>query len=62
LPEPLRPIWHLRAEGFTWKSIARIHGLHPQTIRIRFNTAIERISRKVRRSEYDRDTERVGRC
>jgi DNA-directed RNA polymerase specialized sigma24 family protein len=62
LPEPLRPIWHLRAEGFTWKSIARIHGAHPQTMRIRFNTAIERISRKVRRSEYDRDTERVARC
>lgn len=46
LPKHLRPIWVLRAKGLSWKKIACIHGGHPQTLRIRFNNAVERISTK----------------
>ena len=43
MPKPLQPIWHQRAEGFSWKEIAQIHGGHPHTLRIRFNKAVRKI-------------------
>lgn len=46
LPKQLRPIWHLRARGLSWNSIAKIHGGHPQTMRIRFNAEVKKISPK----------------
>jgi hypothetical protein len=52
LPCELRPIWYLRAQGRSWTTIAKIQGGHPQTLRIRFNTAVEKISLK--------EIERIG--
>jgi hypothetical protein len=46
LPKQLRPIWHLRARGISWSNIAKIHGGHPQTLRIRFNAEVKKISPK----------------
>jgi DNA-directed RNA polymerase specialized sigma24 family protein len=43
MPKQLQPIWHQRAQGFSWKAIAQIHGCHPQTLRIRFNKAVRKI-------------------